>query len=1136
MTDNNGNQSNNISNDKYNYPITFTPINKISSDSVPLEASPQPTLQNPPQPNLASPMKQLPQPQSSSSSLLSHSSGQLPKPQLKQLHQPPQPSYHQNQLSQKPSYHQPPQPSYYQPHHISQLQQISPQAPNKSPSLPIETPSGFLAKSNGGVQSGQNQHSTETISDSKKEIIEIDDSPPATPQLNQLKQPPQPPNTLKKPPQPNLPPTIVLKKPPQPKDQLPSQDHVQQNFNQNQIQPNTNNQTQAIETPQGQLSQTFQPAKISKPNDPSFHQSQEFLKIQQYNLNSKRLEPNELQKLSSLEQTLSSTHTSFNQEFQNILISTCFDYIYNFDKSGEEIAIAVENAKRDPFLFYAIGCQPFATQETLHEATLKYRAELEKVKRTDLMLVVDKAYNQVNSEEKRRQVNEKINNRVICPTCKSECFIAQAVDRFLQHNYAACYQCRETCFYCTAGYTLPGIEFAKDRFIQGACVCVLCKETIYLESIYPNPIDFPINLREYYKLKRARDEELYRSVLYLGYYSSNFIFDYNRALEMFSKDSFEYRHFVCGPNEPAPENYKYNLKNVKDIEKIMSDILRLGTSNVNKFQKRPYDHVQRPLPGNRPLITAAIALLFKELSHIDDALPALFSQISILVELYYKIKRDIENNEVSVDYAVRRQRDLLVYLKNFKIFIDGYHRSFNEKKFIPNSHYVPSTYGPNFVSQEISCYILKLKNEHIYLSNRFKYVMDKLKEFLNYLNQKPFGDLTQKEEAMNDKIKNNALKLELFQENFVPFSLKTSNSNLIPISSSQTISFSNQNKPSASQNRNQVSVSHTQQHIQKPQHPHQHPHHHQHQHNQQHQQRVIVMDTKEEIERRVRLKVHEAWNEFNEIAKRRNKTNYNGPILLLTNYSESEKQKKKLKKEKEEKRRKEKERRRQKEIEKEKRKKRKERDRRDKKDKHKKKKLKLSQNEDVMDEEPKDKDRVEETQNISKEERVKEKEKENERDKNKRNDNHDFDLSSTPPPIDKDLEPINITKSSNKKQTPNKTPAPAPSRNKSSGVSIDKSPTVSAKVVDKKSKEIEENFNMNLFTFNEKNESMDDNKDIYTVEKILSMRIRGGIKEYLIKWEGYDVDEATWEAKSDCYCTEMINEYEKRQGSKNKKK
>ncbi|EGC38425.1 hypothetical protein DICPUDRAFT_148933 [Dictyostelium purpureum] len=75
------------------------------------------------------------------------------------------------------------------------------------------------------------------------------------------------------------------------------------------------------------------------------------------------------------------------------------------------------------------------------------------------------------------------------------------------------------------------------------------------------------------------------------------------------------------------------------------------------------------------------------------------------------------------------------------------------------------------------------------------------------------------------------------------------------------------------------------------------------------------MDTKQEIERRVKQKVHEAWNEFDEIAKRINQTDYNGPTLLLTNYS-TNKQMIIIKREKDEKRRKEKERKRKKEIEK----------------------------------------------------------------------------------------------------------------------------------------------------------------------------------------------------------------------------
>ncbi|EGC38155.1 hypothetical protein DICPUDRAFT_149153 [Dictyostelium purpureum] len=118
------------------------------------------------------------------------------------------------------------------------------------------------------------------------------------------------------------------------------------------------------------------------------------------------------------------------------------------------------------------------------------------------------------------------------------------------------------------------------------------------------------------------------------------------------------------------------------------------------------------------------------------------------------------------------------------------------------------------------------------------------------------------------------------------------------------------------------------------------------------------METKQEIERRVKQKVHEAWNEFDEIAKKRNQTDNNGPTLLLTNYSQNEqmiknkrekdekrrKEKKRKRKKEIEKRRKEKERKKQKEMEKENRKKRKERDKEgDGRDK--KKKIKFSQNE-----------------------------------------------------------------------------------------------------------------------------------------------------------------------------------------------
>ncbi|KAK5966118.1 hypothetical protein GCK32_002498, partial [Trichostrongylus colubriformis] len=49
----------------------------------------------------------------------------------------------------------------------------------------------------------------------------------------------------------------------------------------------------------------------------------------------------------------------------------------------------------------------------------------------------------------------------------------------------------------------------------------------------------------------------------------------------------------------------------------------------------------------------------------------------------------------------------------------------------------------------------------------------------------------------------------------------------------------------------------------------------------------------------------------------------------------------------------------------------------------------------------------------------------------------------------------------------------------------------------------------------------------YSVEKILATRIKGGRREYLIKWEGYSYEEATWEAEADCDCPDAIAEFKR---------
>ncbi|EYC10093.1 hypothetical protein Y032_0057g2757 [Ancylostoma ceylanicum] len=55
--------------------------------------------------------------------------------------------------------------------------------------------------------------------------------------------------------------------------------------------------------------------------------------------------------------------------------------------------------------------------------------------------------------------------------------------------------------------------------------------------------------------------------------------------------------------------------------------------------------------------------------------------------------------------------------------------------------------------------------------------------------------------------------------------------------------------------------------------------------------------------------------------------------------------------------------------------------------------------------------------------------------------------------------------------------------------------------------------------------------EAYTVEKILKTRKRGGRREYLIKWEGWPLDQSTWEAESDCDCEEAIKQFYETSGS-----
>ena len=63
---------------------------------------------------------------------------------------------------------------------------------------------------------------------------------------------------------------------------------------------------------------------------------------------------------------------------------------------------------------------------------------------------------------------------------------------------------------------------------------------------------------------------------------------------------------------------------------------------------------------------------------------------------------------------------------------------------------------------------------------------------------------------------------------------------------------------------------------------------------------------------------------------------------------------------------------------------------------------------------------------------------------------------------------------------------------------------------------------------NSKSES-DSDGPLLIVEKILKSRNRMGckeVKEYLLKWKGFSVEESTWEIEDNMDCKEMIREFD----------
>ncbi|XGW16590.1 hypothetical protein V3C99_001776 [Haemonchus contortus] len=66
-----------------------------------------------------------------------------------------------------------------------------------------------------------------------------------------------------------------------------------------------------------------------------------------------------------------------------------------------------------------------------------------------------------------------------------------------------------------------------------------------------------------------------------------------------------------------------------------------------------------------------------------------------------------------------------------------------------------------------------------------------------------------------------------------------------------------------------------------------------------------------------------------------------------------------------------------------------------------------------------------------------------------------------------------------------------------------------------------------------KEEDEDSGDDVYVVEAVINKRkAKDGKIEYLLKWQGFPLEESTWEPEENVACHELIAEFERKRNKK----